>query len=179
LPKKHNNTKKVRDHADALKRAKDDIARGIAVTVMNFFVDSFQRQGWLDQSLQPWPQKNPFDPKRQGGATLIERGHLRDSIQIKSQHWKDIQVVSSGVAYAQAHNEGMTLNVPVTDRMRNYFWAKYMETNLPEYKWMAMTKKTSFEINLEQRKFFGHSKAMFREIDKIVRDIINRKLRRT
>lgn len=176
---RHNNAKKIRADKEALRRARNDIARVIAQTIYNFFLDSFQRQGWLDNNLQAWPERTRISKRNSGRSLLIDTGALKGSLDIARQNWPTIKVVSAGVAYARAHNEGMTITVPVTDQMRKYFWAKFMETGFPEYKWMATTTQNHFEIDLPQRKFFGHSQTMFKKINHEVRRIINRAFRKT
>lgn len=46
--------------------------------------------------------------------------------------------------YAAIQNFGG--RIPVTGKMKSYFWAKYKETGDSKYKYMALTKKTHFVI---------------------------------
>ena len=74
-------------------------------------------------------------------------------------------VVGSDSKYAKIHNEGGVINIPVTEKMRKYFWYKYKETSNGMYKGMALTKKTHFTFTVPKRQFIGESQSFNRDID--------------
>jgi len=59
------------------------------------------------------------------------------------------------VPYAAIHEFGGVVHVPVTVRMRRFFWAKFFETRDEKWKWMALSKKTEFVIQIDARPFAG------------------------
>lgn len=65
------------------------------------------------------------------------------------------------VPYAALHEYGGTVRVPVTERMRGFFWARFYEAGgagSPEaekWKAMALTRQTVFTIEIEARPYAG------------------------
>ncbi len=59
------------------------------------------------------------------------------------------------VPYAALHEFGGVVHVPVTVRMRRFFWAKFFETRDEKWKWMALSTKTEFVIQIDARPFAG------------------------
>lgn len=107
--------------------------------------------------------------ERNSRRLLLDKGILYRSIRYEQRGGDIVVGVDGGkVPYAQLHNEGGT--VPVTPKMRSYFWAKYYEysgradkqadgtkdsqikkyktTNATAelYKRLALTKKTALDI---------------------------------
>lgn len=132
------------------------------VEMINFIMSNFERQGFLDTSTQPWQErKNNSDA---GRAILTQSGALRDSIKISSSSTKKV-VASSDSKHAKIHNEGGIVNIPVTAKMRKFFWFKYKQTGESKYKSMALTKKTHFTVTVPKRQFMGPSEAFNQIID--------------
>lgn len=132
------------------------------VEMINFVMGNFEKQGFLDSSLQPWSErKNNTDA---GRAILTQSGALRDSIKLISTSPKRV-IVGSNSKYAKIHNEGGVTNIPVTTRMKKFFWYKYKQTGDSRYKSMALTKKTHFSITTPKRQFMGPSESFNKLID--------------
>jgi len=124
------------------------------VEMINFVMANFEKQGFLDSTLQPWEQrKNDED---HGRAILTKTAGLRDSIKITQSSTKRV-AVGSNAKHAKIHNEGGIITIPVTAKMRKFFWYKYKETGQQRYKSMALTKKTHFTIKMPKRQFMGNS----------------------
>lgn len=77
--------------------------------------------------------------------------------------------VSSPLPYANIHNEGG--RIPITSKMRAFFWARYKETKDPIYKACALTKKT--HIDIPQRQFTGVSQYTDEAFDKVAQQILS------
>lgn len=76
---------------------------------LNFFLDSFKRQGWQGATFQPWAaRKNKTNNK--GRAILVQSGRLRRSPRIISTT-AETATIGTDVPYAQAHNEGFNGSV--------------------------------------------------------------------
>ncbi|WP_281323753.1 phage virion morphogenesis protein [Flavobacterium sp. IMCC34518] len=132
------------------------------VEMINFIMGNFERQGFLDTSIQPWQErKNNTDS---GRAILTQSGALRDSVKISSSSIQQV-VASSDSKYAKINNEGGLVNIPVTAKMRKFFWFKYKQTGEGKYKGMALTKKTHFTFTIPKRQFMGPSEAFNNLID--------------
>lgn len=61
------------------------------------------------------------------------------------------------IPYARIHEFGGTITVPITPKMRRYFWYAYYQTRDDKYRFMALTKKTSFTIAMPARPYFSPS----------------------
>jgi len=59
------------------------------------------------------------------------------------------------VPYAAIHEFGGTINVPVTTKSRGFFWKMFFETGEEKWKFMALTKKTSFKITMPRREYLA------------------------
>lgn len=77
------------------------------VTGINFFKDSFNKQGWTDNGFTPWP---PRKTGSDGRGILIKTTNLRDSIRVMESSPLRI-VYGTSVPYAQIHNQGGTIEV--------------------------------------------------------------------
>lgn len=49
---------------------------------IDFFLDSFKRQAWLEDSLKPWVKRQNNKGSRNGRAVLVDSGRLGRSIRI-------------------------------------------------------------------------------------------------
>ena len=87
-------------------------------------------------------------------------------------------IIRNSEVYAATHNDGE--DIPVTEKMRRFFWAKHAEekqrlgVDSPEaefWKRMAL-KKPGSKITIPQRHFLGPGP----EVDKLVNDLINKEL---
>lgn len=141
----------------------------IKVELSDVFDRNFERKAFFDA---PWPKR-----KRQGrGTTLIVSGRLRRSI--KSHITSKNIAFTSDAPYASIHNQGGT--VPITRKMRRYFWAMHyknmagvsfsIKTQQPTTKksarlnetamyWRNMALHKGNKITIPQRQFIGaHSR---------------------
>lgn len=108
----------------------------------NHYQDNFRQSGFVDHGLHPWQPA-----KRQNGGAgaaaryrtlLSSRNHLFSSINYTPAN--AAVTVYNNVPYAAAHNDGATVNIPVTSKMRRYAWAKFYEAS-GKTKKNAKTKK--------------------------------------
>ena len=126
------------------------IIKDINVELLEEFKENFIRKGFFQQGEWKHSQRG------KQGRTMLNTGNLRDSftgtIKGTSIHF------SSSLPYANIHNEGG--EIIVTQRMKNFFWAKHIETknvNAVEaefFKAMAL-KKVGSKIIIPQRQFIG------------------------
>lgn len=134
------------------------------VEMVNFVMSNFEKQGFTDRGFTPWhKRKNNADS---GRAILVKTGGLRDSIKITESN-PDRVVLSATAKHAQIHNEGGTINIPVTDKMRKFFWYMYKRTKEGKWKGMALTKKSHFNVKIPKRQFMGPSKTFDTHIENL------------
>lgn len=135
-----------------------DLMDDIGNECVNFFKDSFIKEGWHNITFEPWKKVRDKE-----GKILINRGNLRRSIRISSIDNKKVEIIADE-KYAKIHNEGGTIKV--NDNMRKLFWHKYKKTNNEKWKALALTDT----INIPQRQFMGESETLNDEIEKIIFD---------
>jgi phage gpG-like protein len=132
------------------------------VEMINFIVGNFEKQGFTDTSFTPWQQRKNNDDA--GRAILVKSAALRDSISITEANDKRI-VATATAKYAAIHNEGGVVNIPVTPKMKKWFWYMYKRTRNEKYKLMALTKKSHFTFTMPKRQFMGDSQAFMKIIE--------------
>lgn len=74
--------------------------------------------------------------------TLNRSKGLLSTIEVRPQSKSSI-IISVNSPYAAIHQFGGTVNpiIPITSKMRKFFWAKFYETNQNNWKALALTKK--------------------------------------
>lgn len=100
--------------------------------------EKYQRLGW---ELEP---------------TLNRTKGLMSTIEVRPQG-KSSVVISANSPYAAIHQFGGTLKptIPISLKMRKFFWTKYFESGLENWKTLALTKKKELKpvIQIPARPF--------------------------
>lgn len=148
----------VPDFNTIAKELIDNTRRFARVHCVNHFKESFQKQGFTDQSLEPWDKRVSPD-YRPGGALLVNTSFLRDSIKVVAGNKYQI-TFGSYAPYSKIHNEGGTLRIKITPKSRRFFWYMFKKTQVEKWKWMALSKKDVMTMKVPKRQFIGDSKVM-------------------
>ena len=150
-----------------------------------FFKQSFKQQGQIDGGLKPW-KKRSFEWQGKSRAILVQRGRLRNNIRSGRRRMNSAAVVSD-LPYSLIHNEGG--QIPITPKMRRFFWAMYKEStkgltktkkgtigkskhnqkimaNAQIWRNLALTKKKHF--NVPARPFMYHSADLNAKLDRYI-----------
>lgn len=139
-----------------------DAPRDVAERARAFFMASFVKEGFTDASFIPWPKRKDTMSHKILSLSLA----LRNSIKIDRADLKRIEIsAGNGVPYAAIHNNGGTITVTVTEKMRRYFWYMYKKTGDAHWKYAALTKKDKFIIHIPKRQFIGNSYTLMRQVD--------------
>lgn len=165
-------TNQVPDFEAMAREMLKDAPRDIAERARAFFLSSFIKEGFTDISFIPWVKRmDPETPHKILSASLA----LRDSVKIQEARFERIEIrAGEGIPYAAIHNNGGTIVVTVTERMRKFFWAMYMKTENDKWKWMALTKNTQLNIQIPKRQFIGESETLNNNVGKwITKHILN------
>ncbi len=140
-----------------------ELPQQVAEKARAHFLMSFIKEGFTDVSFIPWPKRKDLE----GHKILSQSLALRSSIRIVRADLKLIHIIAGeGIPYAAIHNTGGIITVPVTDKMRKYFWYLYKKTDDAYWKNAALTKKTEFQIRIPKRQYIGDSYALMQEIDR-------------
>ena len=139
-------------------------------TALRFINGNFRAQGWQGETFKPW-KKNKRD-----GTALVKTGKLRSGTFYTSAVGE--VTIKNTLPYAQIQNEGGNAHIPITPKMRKFFWAMYYKeagkgiktkTNkkgvtstfqsidqgkkVNKWRAMALTKKDAFDFKIDQRQF--------------------------
>ncbi len=152
------NFKKVAE--DSLKGLPEEVGEKARA----FFLQSFIKEGFTDISFIAWP-------KRKDALThklLSQSLQLRNSVKVEEANFQKVVVsAGDGLPYAAINNNGGTIKVTVTPKMRKFFWMMFKKTGIAKYKWMALTTKEQLSIHIAQRQFIGKSYLLDQKIDKM------------
>ena len=146
-----------------------DLPKKAGEKALQFFLASFIKQGFTDTSFIPWV-------KRKDDLThkLLNQSYaLKESIKITKADFENVEITAGeGLNYAAIHNEGGTITVKVSAKMKRFFWYMYKKTEDEKGKWMALTKKETLTIKIPKRQFIGESETLMSELDKMFIDRI-------
>lgn len=160
---------KTPDFQKMAEEALKDLPEKVGEKARAFFLTSFIKEGFTDTSFMAWPKRKDQLPHKILSQSLA----LRASIKVTQADLKKVIVTAGqGLPYAGIHNEGGTISVSVTERMRRFFWYMFMRTNDEKYKWMALTKKDRLDIRIPKRQFIGQSYILDQQLEKIFIDRI-------
>jgi phage gpG-like protein len=118
---------------------------------MDFIHANFKDEGFIDASFEAWPERK--EPSSYG--LLRVTNALFNSIDSSASGMK--VTFTADAPYAQLHNEGGTISVNITPKMRKFFWAMFKNTGKQRWKWMAINKKEQMQMKIPKRQFMGHS----------------------
>ena len=146
-----------------------DLPKKAGEKALQFFLASFIKQGFTDTSFIPWV-------KRKDDLThkLLNQSYaLKSSGKIDKADLTEVNIsFGEGLNYAAIHNEGGTITVKVSAKMKRFFWYMYKKTEDEKWKWMALTKKETLTIKIPKRQFIGESETLMNELDKMFIDRI-------
>lgn len=144
---------------------------------VNFFLDSFKRQGWLGNSIEPWRQRSTKAKRNKGRAILIDTGRLRRSIRITGIS-AGVVTIGTDVPYAKAHNEGFRGIVNVKAHTRNRFTKETVGSGrftkkgnermktVQRLSGSGTVKAHTRKVNIVRRQFMGDSPYLIKILER-------------
>ena len=184
----------LNDLEKQLKKVLNAMPTVIGQAAVSHFQDNItKRQGVPSSgSLQRFKNRVFESSRGRGKGILNDTGNLVDSIKIisRSPNSVNVGIRASEIPYAELHQQGG--KIPVTDKMRKFFWAKYYQhaspvgrtrgkrsasTNQEADFWKAMAlKKKNSMITIHKRQFMDATpdleKAILRTIKTEMNQII-------
>lgn len=139
---------------------------------VDFFQSSFEKEGFTDVGFEPWAKRND----QLSYKVLQKTAYLKNSIQVFDSNSQRI-TFGSDAEYAQIHNNGGRVTIPVTNRSRKYFWFMYKVTGNSKWRAMAMTRKQQFTFIMPKRQFIGESKALLNSLDQEISEHITKQFK--
>lgn len=139
-----------------------------AIIAVNFSKERFVQKNWVDRSRERWPERE----RKDRGTLMVKTGRLKRSIR-KIRIGSTFFIIGTDVPYAQAHNDGITIEKTVTVRqhqrtVRTGRSARRVEVSMHTRK-MSRTFK--------QRQFIGESAVLMRRIERTLENDIREALK--
>ena len=184
----------LNDIEKKLKKVLNAMPTVIGQTAVSHFQENItKRQGVPSSgSLQRFKNRVFENSRGRGKGILNDTGNLVDSIKIisRNQNSVNVGIRASEIPYAELHQQGG--KIPITDKMRKFFWAKYYQYASPVgrtrgkrsasisqeadfWKAMALKRKNS-TITIPKRQFMDATpdleKAILRTIKTEMNQII-------
>ena len=140
----------------------------LANDALNFFLDSFNRQGWLGDSFQPWQRRKVNKGRSKGRAILIDSARLKRGERIVSIT-NGVIIIGNSTPYAKAHNDGFRGIVNVSAHSRNKYKkeklgsGKFTKAGKERMKTVQRVEKAgqvvahTRRLNMPRRQFMGSS----------------------
>ncbi|TXI14239.1 MAG: hypothetical protein E6Q66_07475 [Pedobacter sp.] len=123
------NTQVLNDLEKRLKKVLNDMPTVIGQAAVTHFQENItKRQGVpTGGSFQRFKGRIFENNRNRGKGLLNDTGNMVDSIKIISRSANSVHVGirASEIPYAEVHQQGG--KIPVTDKMRKFFWAKHYE----------------------------------------------------
>jgi len=146
----------------------NDLPRIVGVEAVNFFTESFQNEGFTNQTLVPWKEvKRRENPRPNRAADtqkiLSQSGNLGRSIEFTAEPGQ--VTIFSELDYAEVHNEGFSGTVSVKSHTRN--------RNGNTYTVRSHTRN----VTIPKRQFIGDSETLDRKVEKIMEDGVKKILK--
>ncbi|QQV91566.1 neck protein [Winogradskyella phage Peternella_1] len=143
---------KTPDFLGMAEQLKRDLQMDAEIQGMDFIHQNFIDEGWHGSTFEAWA------PRKESTSYNLLRvtNYLFNSINVASSSVEQI-VFEADAPYAEIHNSGGTLNIPITERSRKFFWMMFKVTGKEKWKWMALTKKERFSVKIDKRQFMGES----------------------
>lgn len=144
---------------------------------VNFFLDRFKYQNWLDSSTESWRARKRNIGRNKGRALLIQSGRLRRSIRITRINGLTAYI-GSDVPYARAHNEGFKGTVQVKAHSRNVYkpekvaTGKLTKTGKMRMKTVQRLSGTNQvrahtrRMNIPRRQYMGYSPILEKQLQR-------------
>lgn len=144
-----------------MKTAIRSLPKVLGNEAVNWSKASFDRQGFLDNSTQPWQPRKKATRRNSGKAILVQSGRLRRSIRIINSSDTTV-VIGTDVPYARIHNYGGVIQQAARSEtfVRN---RRGKGRGLNKYKFSRGTTAgqgftfAARTIVMPQRKFMGNS----------------------
>ena len=138
------------------------------IALQLFKEDTFTAQGQImgASSVKKWPVRGNGPKNRVGAALLIKSGKLRRDLNYRKAGKKVI--VKSELPYSKLQNDGGV--IPVTSKMRKFFWAMFKQSGDTFWRGMALTKKPHF--NIKPRPFLYDTPELPRRLDNYFKPLI-------
>ena len=135
-----------------------------AVEAVNFTKERFVMKNWVDRSRKAWPQRK----RKSRGTLMVKSGRLKRSIR-KLKTTQNSVIIGTDVPYAQAHNDGKTIEKTVNVRQHTRKRKGRSHT--------VQSHTRNMKLTLPERRFIGESAVLARRVERLLQSEMNNILR--
>ena len=143
-----------------------------AIEAVNFSKERFVSKNWVDKTVERWKPRKPSpewhsEAQKKAatrGSLMVKSGRLKRSIR-KIKVTRNSVTIGTDVPYAEAHNEGTTINTTVTVKTHSRKRKGRTET--------VKSHRRKRKITLPERRFIGESALLLRRVERMVQREIN------
>jgi hypothetical protein len=148
---------------------------GLAV---DFYKQSFKRQGFIDKSYERWPGRVRQDKNKRRRAVGVKTGRLRRSIRVRAKTQRYVYIATD-VPYAQRFNEGFTgtVNQSVKEHKVRKHRRRQRGKNVTVKEHTRSAHKRTLKVSQEARTFMGKSRFLEKRIEKNLEAQIKKELK--
>jgi phage gpG-like protein len=140
-----NETKRLKSLLKKIEGVFEKIPSVIGIEAVKLYKENFAKQGWQGTNFEPWQRK-----KKENGYNILRTNNqnsLMDSIHVADETPNSVTIATGdNKPYAQIHNEGGTITIPITNKMRKRAWAMFYETGNVQYKAMVNGNRHMYHI---------------------------------
>ncbi len=154
----------LKEIMEAFAKVLRNAPRVLGNDALNFFLESFKRQGWQGATFEPWAPRK-YANKDKGRAILIKTARLRRSLRITSET-NDSSTIGTDVPYARPHNEGLSqlVNQSVKAHTRKGRLGKIQQVK---------AHSRAMQMNMPRRQFLGESPVLTKQlIQRLTNDLL-------
>lgn len=161
-----------RKKAEIARYCRDTFPRKAGKVAVDHIQNNFRQEGYIDNGLHPWkPAKRKSGKGTRADYKTLHSGrnNLMNSFRSSVENGKAI--ISTDVEYAAIHNYGGSITHPITQKQRVAAMETHIRKNGTQHrnknsmwKGLALTKKTSYVIQMPKRQFIGASKELIQDL---------------
>lgn len=145
------------DFAAIAEGLKKDVRIYARESYLNWFTESFRKQGFTDISFVKW-QKRKKPDRRQGGAILIDTAFLMKSLAVLSETETTIEF-GTHVPYAAVHNFGLRV------RAIQYVKPHHRKIKNSDKRMQVQRHARKVDIKYPKRQFLGYTQKGKEQVD--------------
>ncbi|MBL7868869.1 MAG: phage virion morphogenesis protein [Flavobacterium lindanitolerans] len=151
-----------------LQRVHETFVPKAAIVAVNFSKERFVQKNWVDRSRQNWEPRK----RKDRGSLMVKTGRLKRSIR-KIRVGSNYFIIGTDVPYAQAHNDGLTINRTVTVKPHQRAITRGRNPRRVNIKMHQRKMQRTFK----KRQFLGESAVLMRRIERMLENDIKEALK--
>lgn len=151
-----------------LARVQEQFIPKAAIVAVNFSKERFVQKNWVDRTRERWEPRK----RKDRGSLMVKTARLKRSIR-KIRIGRTYFIIGTDVPYAQAHNDGITINKTVTVKQHQ----RAVRAGRNPRNVIVKTHQRKMERTFKKRQFIGESAVLMRRIERTLENDIKEALK--